>query len=97
MRKKTGTFENDAVMQGKRLWMFSTDMEFSSFASLICDPETCERFEEVSVTHICREMAEPAYSQELNQRADQLTLFWDSQNDLQRISSISNREWMTVN
>ena len=33
----------------------------------------------------------------LYQRADQLTHYWGSQIDPQRISSISNREWMTVN
>ena len=66
MRKKpTGTLVNDALLPGKRLWMFSTGTGFAPFASLIRDPETYEKFEEVIVTHTCREEAELAYSQEL--------------------------------
>jgi ferredoxin--NADP+ reductase len=66
MRKKpTGTLVNDAILPGKRLWMFSTGTGFAPFASLIRDPETYGKFEEVIVTHTCREVAELTYSQEL--------------------------------
>ena len=66
MRKKpTGTLVNDALLPGKRLWMFSTGTGFAPFASLIRDPETYEKFEKVIVTHTCREVAELTYSQEL--------------------------------
>lgn len=66
MRKKpTGTLVNDALLPGKRLWMFSTGTGFAPFASLIRDPETYEKFEEVIVTHTCREVAELTYSHEL--------------------------------
>ena len=51
MRKKpTGTLVNDALLPGKRLWMFSTGTGFAPFASLIRDPETYGKFEEVIVT-----------------------------------------------
>ena len=66
MRKKpTGTLVNDALLPGSRLWMFSTGTGFAPFASLIRDPETYEKFEEVIVTHTCREVAELTYSQEM--------------------------------
>ncbi|RLK08485.1 ferredoxin--NADP reductase [Ruegeria conchae] len=66
MRKKpTGTLVNDALLPGKRLWMFSTGTGFAPFASLIRDPETYEKFEEVIVTHTCREVAELTYSKNL--------------------------------
>lgn len=66
MRKKpTGTLVNDALLPGKRLWMFSTGTGFAPFASLIRDPETYEKFEEVIVTHTCREVAELNYSRDL--------------------------------
>ena len=66
MRKKsTGTLVNDALLPGNRLWMFSTGTGFAPFASLIRDPETYEKFEEVIVTHTCRETAELTYSQEM--------------------------------
>lgn len=66
MRKKpTGTLVNDALLPGKRLWMFSTGTGIAPFASLIRDPETYEKFEEVILTHTCREVAELKYGQEL--------------------------------
>jgi len=45
--------------------MFSTGTGFAPFARLIPDPETYEKFEEVIVTHTCREVAESTYGQEL--------------------------------
>lgn len=66
MRKKpTGTLVNDALLPGKRLWMFSTGTGIAPFASLIRDPETYEKFDEVILTHTCREVAELTYGQQL--------------------------------
>ncbi|MEO0982098.1 MAG: ferredoxin--NADP reductase [Pseudomonadota bacterium] len=60
-KKPTGTLVNDALLGGKRLYMFSTGTGFAPFASLIRDPETYSRFEQVIVTHTCREIAELQY------------------------------------
>lgn len=66
MRKKpTGTLVNDALLPGERLWMFATGTGFAPYASLIRDPETYAKFNEVVVTHTCREVAELAYSREM--------------------------------
>ena len=66
MRKKpTGTLVTDALLPGKRLWMFSTGTGIAPFASLIRDPETYEKFDEVVLTHTCRDVAELTYGQEL--------------------------------
>jgi ferredoxin--NADP+ reductase len=66
MRKKsTGTLVNDALLPGKRLWMFSTGTGIAPFASLIRDPDTYGKFDEVILTHTCRDVAELAYGQEL--------------------------------
>ncbi len=66
MRKKpTGTLVLDALIPGKRLWMFSTGTGIAPFASLIRDPETYEKFDEVILTHTCREVAELKYGEEL--------------------------------
>lgn len=66
MRKKpTGTLVNDALLGGKRLWMFSTGTGIAPFASLVRDPETYEKFDEVILTHTCRETAELKYGQDL--------------------------------
>lgn len=64
-RKPTGTLVLDALTPGKRLFMFSTGTGFAPFASLTRDPATYERFDEVIVTHTCRDAAELAYSAEL--------------------------------
>lgn len=66
MRKKpTGTLVNDALLPGKRLWMFSTGTGIAPFASLIRDPETYDKFDEVILTHTCREVAELTYGRHL--------------------------------
>ncbi len=66
MRKKpTGTLVLDALVPGKRLYMFSTGTGIAPFASLIRDPETYEKFDEVILTHTCREIAELQYGFDL--------------------------------
>lgn len=66
MRKKpTGTLVNDALLPGRRVWMFSTGTGIAPFASLIRDPETYEKFDEVILTQTCREVSELRYGQEL--------------------------------
>lgn len=66
MRKKpTGTLVLDALTSGKRLYMFSTGTGIAPFASLIRDPETYEKFEEVVLTHTCRDVAELTYGFDL--------------------------------
>jgi ferredoxin--NADP+ reductase len=66
MRKKpTGTLVNDALIPGKRLYMFSTGTGIAPFASLIRDPETYEKFDHLILTHTCRQVAELEYGNEL--------------------------------
>lgn len=66
MRKKpTGTLVLDALTPGKRLYMFSTGTGIAPFASLIREPETYEKFDEVILTHTCREVAELKYGFDL--------------------------------
>ncbi len=60
--KPTGTLVNDALLPGRRLFCLSTGTGFAPFASLIRDPETYDKFEQVIVTHTCRSSAELKYS-----------------------------------
>ena len=60
--KPTGTLVNDALLPGKRLFCLSTGTGFAPFASLIRDPETYDKFEEIIVTHTCRSTGELTYS-----------------------------------
>jgi ferredoxin/flavodoxin---NADP+ reductase len=64
-RKPTGTLVLDALVPGRRLWMFSTGTGIAPFASVARDPETYEKFEDVILTHTCREVAELEYGREL--------------------------------
>lgn len=65
MRKKpVGTLVNDALIPGKRLWLFSTGTGIAPFASVIRDPETYEKFEKVILCHTCREVDELTYGYE---------------------------------
>lgn len=69
-QKATGTLVTDALLPGKRLFMISTGTGIAPFASLTRDPDTYEKFEQVILTHTCRDHAELAYGVELH---DQLT------------------------
>jgi ferredoxin/flavodoxin---NADP+ reductase len=60
--KPTGTLVNDALTPGQRLFCLSTGTGFAPFASLMRDPETYDKFEQVIVTHTCRTSAELKYS-----------------------------------
>ncbi|MEM8630160.1 MAG: ferredoxin--NADP reductase [Pseudomonadota bacterium] len=63
--KPVGTLVHDALLPGKRLWFFATGTGFAPFASLLRDPETYENYDEVIITHTCREVAELTYGREL--------------------------------
>jgi len=64
-RKPTGTLVLDALTPGKRLFLISTGTGFAPFASLIREPETYERYDEVIVTHTCRTSPELVYGYEI--------------------------------
>jgi ferredoxin--NADP+ reductase len=63
--KPVGTLVHDALLPGKRLWMFATGTGFAPFASLLRDPETWEKYDQVVMTHTCREVAELTYGREI--------------------------------
>lgn len=64
-RKPTGTLVLDAVTSGRRLFLLSTGTGVAPFASLIREPETYERFDQVILTHTCRTALELEYSREI--------------------------------
>ncbi len=63
--KPVGTLVHDALVPGKRLFLFSTGTGVAPFASLIRDPETYDKFDRVILTHTCRTVAELAYGFDL--------------------------------
>ena len=63
--KPVGTLVHDALLPGKRLWFFATGTGFAPFASLLREPQTYEDYDEVIITHTCREVGELTYGAEL--------------------------------
>ena len=59
--KPVGTLVLDALLPGKRLYMIATGTGIAPFASLIRDPEVYEQYEDVILTHTCRELDELDY------------------------------------
>lgn len=63
--KPVGTLVHDALLPGKRLWFFATGTGFAPFASLLRDPQTFEDYDQIIMTHTCRDVAELNYGREL--------------------------------
>jgi ferredoxin/flavodoxin---NADP+ reductase len=63
--KPVGTLVLDALLPGKRLWFFATGTGIAPFASLMRDPDTFERYDEVIMMHTCRDVAELEYGRQL--------------------------------
>ena len=63
--KPVGTLVHDALLPGKRIWFFATGTGFAPFASLLREPQTYEDYDEVIITHTCREAGELTYGREL--------------------------------
>lgn len=66
--KPVGTLVHDALVPGRRLFLFATGTGIAPFASIIRDPETYEKFDQVILTHTCRQVAELAYGFDLMER-----------------------------
>jgi ferredoxin--NADP+ reductase len=60
-RKPTGTLIIDALKPGQRLFMVGTGTGLAPFLSVLRDPETHDKFEEIIITHTVREEQELAY------------------------------------
>ncbi|GAA6180964.1 ferredoxin--NADP reductase [Shimia sp. NS0008-38b] len=63
--KPVGTLVHDALIPGKRIWFFATGTGFAPFASLLREPQTYEDYDEIIITHTCRELGELTYGRDL--------------------------------
>jgi ferredoxin--NADP+ reductase len=63
--KPVGTLVLDALLPGKRLWFLATGTGLAPFASLMREPESYERFEQVIMMHTCRTADELTYGRDL--------------------------------
>lgn len=60
-RKTTGTLILDNLLPGRRLYLLSTGTGLAPFLSIIKDPRTYERFDQVVLTHTVRHAGELVY------------------------------------
>lgn len=63
--KPVGTLVIDALLPGNRVWFLATGTGIAPFASLMREPETYEKFDEVVMMHACRTVAELEYGRTL--------------------------------
>ncbi|MEO0729016.1 MAG: ferredoxin--NADP reductase [Pseudomonadota bacterium] len=64
-QKPTGTLVLDCLVPGKRMFMLSTGTGVAPFASLIRDPDAYEMFDQLILTHTCREVGELQYGRDV--------------------------------
>ncbi len=60
-KKPTGTLVVDYLLPGKRLYMFGTGTGLAPFMSIVRDPDTYDKFEQVILVHGVRQVDELAY------------------------------------
>jgi len=60
-RKPTGTLLIDYLLPGKRLYLLSTGTGLAPFMSIVRDPATYEKFEQIILVHGVRQKDELAY------------------------------------
>jgi ferredoxin--NADP+ reductase len=60
-RKPTGTLVIDYLLPGKRLYLLATGTGLAPFMSIVRDPDTYDRFEQIVLVHGVREVDELAY------------------------------------
>ena len=70
-KKPTGTLLIDYLLPGKRLYLLSTGTGLAPFMSVIRDPDTYEKFEQVVLIHGTREVKELAYHDYITQELPQ--------------------------
>ena len=66
-KKPTGTLLIDYLLPGKRLYLLATGTGLAPFMSVIRDPQTYEKFEQVILVHGVREVKELAYHDYITQ------------------------------
>lgn len=67
-REATGTLVIDNLEDGRNLYLIGTGTGLAPFLSVIKDPETYLRFENVVLLHGCRRVAELAYGEMITEK-----------------------------
>ena len=90
--KPVGTLVNDALLKGKRLFLFSTGTGIAPFTSIIRDPETYEKFDEVILFQTCRHNNELEYGKSIVTSISKDEILSEIVNDKLRFIPTTTRE-----
>ncbi len=91
--KTTGTLVHDALSPGKRLYMISTGTGIAPFISIMRDPESYDKFEQLILTHTCRTADELLYGYDSVEATKQDPLVGElAQNRLSHFASTTREE-----
>ena len=91
-RKPTGTLVTDYLLSGSRLYLLGTGTGLAPFLSIVRDPETYERFEQVILVHGVRTREELAYRDMLTEHLPNDELLGDVIRDKLRYYPTTTRE-----
>lgn len=80
-RKPTGTLVLSTVLPGKRLYLLATGTGLAPFLSIIRDPDTYERFEQVVLVHGVRRVSELGYADHIQHELPEHELIGDDVRD----------------
>ena len=90
--KSVGTLVLDALLPSQRLILFSTGTGIAPFLSVIRDPETYEKFDQVILTHTCRYKDELEYGKKIYEKTNNDNLLSEIISGKLKLISTTTRE-----
>ena len=91
--KPTGTLVCDYLLPGRNLFLFSTGTGLAPFMSIIRDPETYDKFENVILTHTVRTAKELAYFDTLNNLNSDQIYSEVTKGKFKYFNTVTREEW----
>ena len=91
--KSTGTLVCDYLLPGRNLYLFSTGTGLAPFMSIVRDPETYEKFENVILTHTVRTSKELAYKDLLQNLNHDDTYSHVTKGKFEYFNTVTREKW----
>jgi len=91
--KPTGTLVCDYLLEGRNLYLLSTGTGLAPFMSIIRDPETYDKFDNVILTHTVRTPEELAYKDTLNNLNNDEVYSEVTQGKFKYFNTVTRENW----
>ena len=91
--KSTGTLVCDYLLPGRNIYLFSTGTGLAPFMSIVRDPETYEKFENVILTHTVRTVKELAYKDLLQNLNHDDTYSYVTKGKFEYFNTVTREKW----